>query len=708
MKTRKTLSLLLVLAMLMSLFTVSAMATGTGYSLTPYDSNVTTLTLSGVSVKSHTVTTQSTGSSNVTQTYNVILAYGTATNATVDIDFTTPDSTAVSSVGLGNNPNQYIPMIGRYATDNYTVTLNNGVGTQTVYVHENFPNGYGNCDTYIFNFTISSTPTDDGGPVNIGNGAMVSFGDPAYPNTAPECYMELVAGNNGYTATYDGPTANYYPSVLSMYVTGTGITSMTGSGVQFAVYDAEGEKTSLTTITPAQNSYNGVASNLYTVEIGATGGTVTVLTGTGSATITFSAPQQPGSSGEAVSDRVNGYLPIGQFATGSGWGSASGKFGGGIESTGVSLGMLGGYIQFDLSDDPITNDADNKYGIDFVVYGNPFDGNPEAGSVMVYGKNTQTNTYGWYNLAGSRHYMADTNWDVDISYLRIGTDVYDAGQNYATIGSRQLTVGIYTATDYPYAAVENGTMTVSAAIAAADWSADPIIAGTGWWPDGYSIGDENVDGVYWHDNGATPVITYAGVTEVADSDITNDYLFGYADVRQAGSYGSVINPYASLPNSGTGGDGFDLSWAVDANGDPVSVTDVKYVRVYSAVLHNAGIFGETSTEVCGLYVVNGGGTGTAVAPTITIDDMTLSELEELGASITTTVVSDNQKIIEISDLSAVCEGEEITVAASGGNYVYINGAADENTVSIAEDAVVQIINQSGTAEPFITLLRLSA
>ena len=251
-------------------------------------------------------------------------------------------------------------------------------------------------------------------------------------------------------------------------------------------------------------------------------------------------------------------------------------------------------------------------------------------------------------------------------------------------------------------------MTVSAAIAAADWSADPIIAGTGWWPDGYSIGDENVDGVYWHDNGATPVITYAGVTEVADSDITNDYLFGYADVRQAGSYGSVINPYASLPNSGTGGDGFDLSWAVDANGDPVSVTDVKYVRVYSAVLHNAGIFGETSTEVCGLYVVNGGGTGTAVAPTITIDDMTLSELEELGASITTTVVSDNQKIIEISDLSAVCEGEEITVAASGGNYVYINGAADENTVSIAEDAVVQIINQSGTAEPFITLLRLSA
>lgn len=69
------------------------------------------------------------------------------------------------------------------------------------------------------------------------------------------------------------------------------------------------------------------------------------------------------------------------------------------------------------------------------------------------------------------------------------------------------------------------------------------------------------------------------------------------------------NPYAAAPSTdaGAGGDGFDLAWAVDANGNPVQLSSVRYVRVYSAVLFSAGVFGETSAEVCGLYVANGDG-----------------------------------------------------------------------------------------------------
>ena len=141
-------------------------------------------------------------------------------------------------------------------------------------------------------------------------------------------------------------------------------------------------------------------------------------------------------------------------------------------------------------------------------------------------------------------------------------------------------------------------------------------------------------------NGAE-VITYSGLTLVPDdtqvlgsnpsqAQMTDVYQWGYADVRVNGTaYGTAINPYASAASAVSGGDGFDLSWAVDKNGVPVPLTSVRYVRVYSAVLFNAGIFGETSAEVCGLYKVNGNG-GSAATSDLVIYDATYNPLSDVN------------------------------------------------------------------------------
>ena len=332
------------------------------------------------------------------------------------------------------------------------------------------------------------------------------------------------------------------------------------------------------------------------------------------------------------------------------------------------------------------NDPTNPYGIDFVVYGNPFVGNPEAASVQVSQNGTQ-----WYELAGSRYYAQETMHNATLTYTKESDGIH-----YAING---VDKGVY--------------KNVPA-----------------WWPEtseGYDgvagvnslfQGTKQVNGVTYSGN----TITFTGLTLVKDSDVTNDYLFGYADVRNAGSTkdGTACNPYATAPGSGTasmlGGDGFDLSWAVDENGEPVKLENAKYVRIYTSAaldpnnltaLPTPGIFGETSAEVCGVFVAKGTGMGSAAAPTITIEGETPSALAE-GVVATTTAVSDNQQILTITGLENY--SDEFTLEVAGGTYVFMNGIATDSTdIALGDgETLVQVISQSGTAEPFITLVKLSA
>lgn len=495
-----------------------------------------------------------------------------------------------------------------------------------------------------------------------------------------------------------------------------------------------------TAISPNREPGEDDTAAPYTITTNATNNTV-IVASNGTTTYTVTCPHYTAAATGVNPADVNGYLPVGQFARWNsfGWGtlytdstnvsssSNDVKFKTGYVSTGVSLGMAGGYVQFDMGNNRIQNNANNKYGIDFIVYGNAFVGNPEAAGVQV--SNDGVN---WYTLAGSRHYMSDTKWNQNISYVRLTAD-------NTSLNDAFTAAGIYVSTNFEVPSSDNAS-DVDAAIGAATWTGVPQLTGStypktystatpaaaAWWPEyaqDSNNKDENygnvwnidntVNGVSWLRSGSAEVITYTGVTTVEDdmvvlnegataapsqAEMTDVYQWGYADVRVNGSqYGTIVNnPYADAPSAVGGGDGFDLAWAVDANGNPVQLSSVRYVRVYSAVLFSAGVFGETSAEVCGLYVANGDGSGAATTtPTV-----------KVGTSAVTT---SNMGTVTKKVYSATTK---VTVT-SGAENIYVNGekvtSGTEITFSTPSGSTnyVQVITQSGTEAPYITMVKIT-
>jgi len=277
---------------------------------------------------------------------------------------------------------------------------------------------------------------------------------------------------------------------------------------------------------------------------------------------------------------------------------------------------------------------------------------------------------------------------------------------------------------------------VNAAIGAATWAGVPQLTGNtypkpydtatpaaaAWWPEWENDSngktenyknvwniDNKVKGVSWLRSGSAEVITYKGVTIVEDdmvvlnegataapsqAEMTDVYQWGYADVRTNGSsYGTISNnPYAAAPSTQTGGDGFDLSWAVDANGKPVAISSARYVRVYSAVLFSAGVFGETSAEVCGLYVANAESSSVGTSDDVSLWAEGADEPLTLNANDTTSVAPGTYYLF------------------SNESNVYVNGvkksvsAEEYCEIVITAGQKVQIVAQSGTEAPFLTVL----
>ena len=477
------------------------------------------------------------------------------------------------------------------------------------------------------------------------------------------------AGTNSANGTVTATNESYYPGTFTLYVqNANGAPAITsGSGTVTFAYDAEeNNKAYIVNI----NSAATITVNLKNA-----------TANSGVYTLTCSAPHGTKPSA-ALPTAVNGYLPVGQFARGEGWGSlftdgtnltgTTKKFLDGYTSTGVSLGAAGGYVEFGMR---VNNDPTNPYGVDFIVYGNAFKGNPEAASVKVYGFKHSGNTGGkWYELAGSLYYDNITQRNKDVSYKKIST------------GDK---AGIY------YQMTNHGGN-----LDANKWTKFNTNTSIAWWPEdseGYNSVWGSVPDVVKTDN----IITYKNISLVKDTDTTGDYQFGYADVHINGSdYGTAINPYDAKEDS-KGGDGFDLAWAVDENGNPVVLDHITKVRVYtsaamkadgSGLFTNPSIFGETSAEVCGIYGVNGIGDGdTTLNPTITCGNTTL----------TTT----NKGIVE----HRVNAGTYAITVSNGGSNTYINSAksmSNNVTVAVGETKLVRVISQEGSASPYLTIIKI--
>lgn len=229
----------------------------------------------------------------------------------------------------------------------------------------------------------------------------------------------------------------------------------------------------------------------------------------------------------------------------------------------ITLGGYGGYVTFGF-DHTVMNIPGEK---DFRIWGNCFyellqpdkkGGSAEPGIVMV---SYDVNCNGlpddpWYELAGSEYHSPKTRHSYELTYNRPDPDreiVTDEDNSLDDIyyirwtdnagRSGYMAKNIFHNQDYYPKWVKDDAMTFSGSLLAPN--AEDI--------SGY--------GAYY---------------------VLYSYPWGYVDNHP--------NEYADL-NS------FDISWAVDADGNPVSLPGADFIRVYTGLNQYCGWLGETSTEL---------------------------------------------------------------------------------------------------------------
>lgn len=229
----------------------------------------------------------------------------------------------------------------------------------------------------------------------------------------------------------------------------------------------------------------------------------------------------------------------------------------------ITLGGYGGYVTFGF-DHTVMNIPGEK---DFRIWGNCFyellqpdkkGGSAEPGIVMV---SYDVNCNGlpddpWYELAGSEYHSPMTRHSYELTYNRPDPDreiVADEDNSLDDIyyirwtdnagGSGYMAKNIFHNQDYYPKWVKDDAMTFRGSLLAPN--AEDI--------SGY--------GAYY---------------------VLYSYPWGYVDNHP--------NEYADL-NS------FDISWAVDADGNPVSLPGADFIRVYTGLNQYCGWIGETSTEL---------------------------------------------------------------------------------------------------------------
>lgn len=284
---------------------------------------------------------------------------------------------------------------------------------------------------------------------------------------------------------------------------------------------------------------------------------------TASANVTLSIHTDPGVA------RVIDFLPApGQF-TNTNWSPTIDQLN--PSDHAVSLGTFGGYIVYGFHQ-PIKNNPLNPYGVDFQIKGNSFVAAvkgvwTEPGAVMVMKDENKNGLPDdtWYELAGSDYWLDSSHRNIEMTYIN---------PKY----NKRYTVPWHTTDGMAGAVLTNQFHQQS------------------YFPDEHAYANAKRDS-----------ITYSGTLIMSSLDkrapsyieFTRCPIFGYADNKGYDKNDLTVghDPYNEMY------DCFDISWAVDKDGNYVDLDEIDFVKVYSAGAVNAGWLGEWSTEVLGMSAV---------------------------------------------------------------------------------------------------------
>lgn len=451
------------------------------------------------------------------------------------------------------------------------------------------------------------------------------------------------------------------------------------------------------------NYVESTTTNYGVVVLPTTSASTVTVTGTGNiGSATFNCAQPNGGT-TAAGTELYAYLPapaqfVNEGVTTGGWGDAYDSTGTtlkGTSATGVSLGFFGGYAVYEF-ENPIADDPTHPYGADFIVYGNAFWNNSEAGCIQVSQGPDDNGNWEWYDIAGSMYYTKSTpNASIKFTNPNPNED-----KGITTAGATS------TLADVSYDLTVNGTTTPGTVT-------KNTFHNHSWFPlnanyfaaSGSRAAMAKVDEFSFvsrtlNSDSITDTLTFTGtlLNNYPGTGKTDQIGFGYCDVHPNKTLGGTIayNPYQTFTSSSdydtkvagtSGGDPIDIAWAVKSNGTPAKLGSIKYVRIYTGMAQMNGIFGEISTEVCGVAACTGTGTG-AAGKTLTIKKDLTSYKPESGWSKSLTPGA-------------------WTIKSSASN-VYINGArvdaSSGYSLTVESGKTYQIITQNGTESPIVAVV----
>lgn len=475
--------------------------------------------------------------------------------------------------------------------------------------------------------------------------------DSTQVGTAYTVWMEqLPAVGEPQILTATSDTGNWYPAFTPDTVAYKLSIAQDGDLPTVTFTVAEGN-----TVKIGSKAVEADESGAYTLKLTTSNQTVSVTNTDGSLVrkYTFAASKRIKNGADKVVD----YLPINsQYTNGGAYGLSPESM---LSGTFKSLGGFGGYATF-YFEDGITNDPTNQYGVDFYVYGNANPGQSFAEPGQVWVSEDGNN---WYALAGSEHYDSAI-WDYTVTYTKDGTGTTWSDNYGHTQADHGKSFSWPLASNYTLNSLVNSdTITLSGILIPA------------------------VDGMI----GGNTTSSFAHAT-----------TFGYADTLVNGE----SNPYLANDDLALKSSGFDLAWAVDAEGNPVNVDGMSfhYVKVVTASNIMAGVFFEKSTEVQRVYRASSTGSdvGTTAAPTA---------ISFTGNGATYSITPENGK--QVYHVSLPMDAVSITVSGKAEN-IYVNNqrvAPGEATKAIdlgSGTKLVRIIAQSGDEQPVIYLLKLTS